>query len=330
MKKHLTEIIKNLNLQIVVSENRGDLASQKPKLYFLIGPPAVGKSSWIRSNLGPEVVVVNRDDMVEKIAAKSGIGNYDDMFTRPPQEITPPGMPSKSILTSPDGAAAAERYTAELAGVAADFNADPANAEKIRRFGPLKPFTAKDLMDVIVSYGVPPNYVTPFSYTKIGHANNMVGNKLNYARKKAADRGQSMAIDMTCMSINERNSHRKFILNAIEKDLKNPDPANVSKYYDQIAIVFAPEGGYTEDMKDKIKKVAKLRAEEIKKKGGSKTIPDSAYDRMFTMFNEPTHEEGFTSIEYVGVPSLKKLSESTKNYKPTLSESWARIAGLLR
>lgn len=54
------------------------------RLFSLIGPPAVGKTTWTReSELA--AIVVNRDEVVEQVAAKYGM-TYDEAFVAPPQD----------------------------------------------------------------------------------------------------------------------------------------------------------------------------------------------------------------------------------------------------
>lgn len=55
------------------------------KLFILVGPPSVGKSTWIKNY--PEFedetpYVINRDDIVEEVANSYGL-TYDDMFAKP-------------------------------------------------------------------------------------------------------------------------------------------------------------------------------------------------------------------------------------------------------
>jgi len=63
-------------------------------LYVLIGPPAVGKSTWIRHYV-PTAKVLSRDDVVERIA-KANDMTYDDAYVSPDQTLemgsTVPGM----------------------------------------------------------------------------------------------------------------------------------------------------------------------------------------------------------------------------------------------
>lgn len=63
-----------------------DLTKTK-KLYILVGPPSVGKSTWIKSHDIQDVVVINRDEIVEEVAEKNGL-TYDDMFITPSSETS--------------------------------------------------------------------------------------------------------------------------------------------------------------------------------------------------------------------------------------------------
>ena len=53
-------------------------------MIVLVGPPSVGKSTWIQSNF-PNAYIINRDDIVEKVASSYG-WTYDDMFATPPAD----------------------------------------------------------------------------------------------------------------------------------------------------------------------------------------------------------------------------------------------------
>jgi hypothetical protein len=58
------------------------------KIFVLVGPPSVGKSSWIRSTFGDtNPYIINRDVIAEKIAESYG-WTYDDMFVDP--SLIPP------------------------------------------------------------------------------------------------------------------------------------------------------------------------------------------------------------------------------------------------
>ena len=56
------------------------------KFMVLVGPPSVGKSTWIQDNFNPDdVYIINRDDIVESVAEDYG-WTYDEMFAAPPQD----------------------------------------------------------------------------------------------------------------------------------------------------------------------------------------------------------------------------------------------------
>ena len=63
-----------------------DLTKTK-KLYVLVGPPSVGKSTWIKTLKIQDVVVINRDEIAERAAEKNGL-TYDEMFINPSPETS--------------------------------------------------------------------------------------------------------------------------------------------------------------------------------------------------------------------------------------------------
>jgi hypothetical protein len=67
--------------EVSQSTNMGD---KKRKIVVLVGPPSVGKSTWTENNF-PNAYVINRDDIVEKVASEYG-WTYDDMFATPPAD----------------------------------------------------------------------------------------------------------------------------------------------------------------------------------------------------------------------------------------------------
>lgn len=279
----------------------------KPKLFFLIGPPAVGKSTWIQNNVDiiGDAAIVNRDEMVEAVASSTTIGTYDEMYVKAPADIVPPGMPEKDALMDPAAEALVDEYLDQLESAADRFNSDPQYRDLIRKYGKLLPFDKNSLHMVVVKFGVPTRFIVPFEYSKIKAANDKVATMFDLTRKEAAKSGRAIVFDMVNMTIQERNNHRKYLVAAIEGiDERSADPNDINKYYDQIAVVFAPEQGYTEEVREQIKQVAAARAEEIKKSGRSKTIPNAAYDRWFSTYVPPMPEEGFVQIIPAGVPSL--------------------------
>ncbi len=55
------------------------------KLFIMVGPPSVGKSTWIRNNPefdGNPPYIISRDDIVEEVASSYGL-TYDDLFETP-------------------------------------------------------------------------------------------------------------------------------------------------------------------------------------------------------------------------------------------------------
>ena len=60
--------------------------TRPPRIFVLVGPPSVGKSTWIKSTFGDtSPYIINRDDIVEKVAASYN-WTYDDMFVSPPED----------------------------------------------------------------------------------------------------------------------------------------------------------------------------------------------------------------------------------------------------
>ena len=67
------------NDTILLEQTYDDMASDTQKsLLILVGPPAIGKSTWVKQN-APNAFIVSRDDIVNKVAEKYGL-TYDDMF----------------------------------------------------------------------------------------------------------------------------------------------------------------------------------------------------------------------------------------------------------
>lgn len=56
----------------------------RKRIFVLVGPPSVGKSTWIKNTFEEKPYVINRDDIAEKVASEYGY-TYDDMFVGPPE-----------------------------------------------------------------------------------------------------------------------------------------------------------------------------------------------------------------------------------------------------
>jgi len=54
------------------------------KLLVLVGPPSVGKSTWIKNNVS-NPYIISRDDIVEDVAEEYGL-TYDDLFASPKED----------------------------------------------------------------------------------------------------------------------------------------------------------------------------------------------------------------------------------------------------
>lgn len=67
-------------LQRLAGINPGQI--KKVNFYILIGPPAIGKSTFIK-NMPKDTLVINRDDVVQQVASEYGL-TYDDLFILPP------------------------------------------------------------------------------------------------------------------------------------------------------------------------------------------------------------------------------------------------------
>jgi predicted kinase len=198
----------------------------KKRLFVLVGPPSVGKSTWIRNTFAHEPYVINRDAIAEDVAGGMQL-TYDDMFMAPPSDAT--------------------------------------LGENHPKYG-----------QVVVS----PAFMTwqPLSYDKILQANGTINAMLRRRIEGAVGSGQDIVVDMTNMNAKSRK-------NALEA-VKGHEGE-----FQKVAVVFPFHGS-----EDFIKRVAAKRAQDVKDAGGSKTIPDAAFDRMFSSFEEVRPEEGFDEV----------------------------------
>lgn len=219
--------------------------SDKKKFIVLVGPPSVGKSTWIKTNF-PNAYIINRDDLVEKVASSYG-WNYDEMYTTPPENSQIGDYDEKfgTVIEAPE-----------------DFRW----ADKV--------------------------------FDKVLQANSEVKTLLIDRFKNAPLSESDVIADMTQMTKKEREMTLKSI-----EDIKDD-------YY-KIAVDFKFKG-----FEDFIKKVSDNRAEAARRMGKFKTIPHSAFDRMFSSYEPPTKDEGFDEIVSV---------DNIENIKKSLNES-----GILR
>lgn len=102
----------------------------------------------------------------------------------------------------------------------------------------------------------------------------------NLAKMTFENNIDNVIIDMTNLSIKDRER----IVNEI----------NIQK--SKIEIVnFMPENNLEQFVND-VKLLSRQREEESKSNGRPKTIPNEVYDRMLSIYEKPTLEEGFKSI----------------------------------
>ena len=72
-------------------------------LFVLVGPPSVGKTSWINDAfVDKEPYIINRDDIAEHVASSYG-WTYDDMFVAPPPDAEEGNADEKygTVIKSP-------------------------------------------------------------------------------------------------------------------------------------------------------------------------------------------------------------------------------------
>ena len=198
-------------------------------LMILVGPPSIGKSTWIETN-APEAYVINRDDIVTRVAGEFGM-TYDDLFVSPNQEL-------------PEG------------------HVDQNYGEVIARPEYL------------------PSFLPDKVWSNVTHANGQVAEELAADFPAAIKSGQDIVIDMTNMSVGARKAQLDNFSSVLDE-------------YKKVAVVFNFEGS---DVQQALKKIAGSRAEEIRASGGSKTIPDTAFDRMFASYEPPSASEGFDEV----------------------------------
>ena len=192
---------------------------------MLIGPPAVGKSTYTKKNY-PNAFVVSRDDIVDEVARSKGL-TYDDLFIYPPEN----SEPSKTI-------------------------------PGMEKYGPVK------------------QTVSGKVFNTIEDANKQVSHMLNQRYKEAINSERDVVIDMTNMS---KAARRLGLQHANDNEFK------------KIAIVFS----VNEENMPTILQRMKNRAEEIKSKGGSKTIGEPVIRKMLERYQPVSRDEGFDEIKTI-------------------------------
>lgn len=244
-------IILNKMISELYSNKLKRLAGIKPNeikkinFYILIGPPAIGKSTFIKTM--PEgTLVINRDDVVQNVASKYGL-TYDDLFITPPSDSEIgkfiPGYENfGKVIDAP---------------------------EQIKRW-------------------------TPVVFENIDKINLEVYHKMSELFKKAKTKSYpNVVVDMTNMDLSSRSrildtmsDKVKFRYIAVEFDISDPETINI------------------------VKRASEIRRKYDLAKGIKKTIPDSAFQRMFLSYVPPSYGEGFDKIIKINtINNLKNFIE---------------------
>jgi len=77
---------KNVSQNIMSDTTQGEDVveeTHKKKIFVLVGPPSVGKTTWVANMFVTEPYIIDRDSVVESVAEEYG-WTYDDMFVNPP------------------------------------------------------------------------------------------------------------------------------------------------------------------------------------------------------------------------------------------------------
>lgn len=204
----------------------------RKEIVVLVGPPAVGKSTYIANKFPKNsVYIVSRDDIVDEVSSSMGM-TYDNMFENPPDDaIVGKALPGKE------------------------------------RFG-------------VVLEAPPWMRWTKRVYSNIQEANNSINKKLEEKFKSAVNSGKHVVVDMTNMTVGARKSALNYVQ---------------GKNFFKRAVVFTLKDS---DLPELIQRM-KNRSEEIKSKGGSKTIGEDVINRMIKSFQQVSPEEGFDKIDTV-------------------------------
>jgi predicted kinase len=67
----MSKILRKLIREVLTTDTR-------PKLYVLVGPPAIGKTGWVEDN-APDAYIISRDAVVDAVREPLGM-KYDHMF----------------------------------------------------------------------------------------------------------------------------------------------------------------------------------------------------------------------------------------------------------
>jgi hypothetical protein len=106
MKKIVNEQFVRIQKLAGIKLNEEEKIKANKSIYVLVGPPSVGKSTWIKQTFDKiQPFVINRDDIVEKVAGQYG-WTYDDLFQTPIKDIDKEGDKHEkygTVIKSPIG-----------------------------------------------------------------------------------------------------------------------------------------------------------------------------------------------------------------------------------
>ena len=88
--------------QLLENWNKYLNEEKQKSIFVLVGPPSVGKSTWIKNTFDDTPYIINRDDLAEQVAGEYG-WTYDDMFASPPEDADVGDLDEKygNVVESP-------------------------------------------------------------------------------------------------------------------------------------------------------------------------------------------------------------------------------------
>lgn len=259
-----------------------------PKIISLVGVPSIGKSTWIENNSDKDFVeVISNDDVRVKAAAENRI-TYDETFLR--------------VDESKKNYSHLNKY-GNVVEVITVFS--PKTGFKVLGEGKMALNGNIKLEDGTFlkkeDHEDHENYSSQKMYEAQAKAAKQISDEFGQNIEKAAKSGKDIIIDMTNMNEGSRQS--------IIKQIKafNPD-----EEFELEAVDFKvrPENEIY------IRLNSQLRSYEAK----DKTIPDEAYNGMYSSYKEPTIEEGYGSISVENQDEIMK-KVFYESYKKRRSKS---------
>ena len=194
-------------------------------IYVLIGPPAVGKSTWIKKNIDPNnSFIISSDDITEKVADTLG-WSYDDLFVSPPNDAkigdvdekygevieAPKNMPWKKTIYS--------KVTKGREMITQEFKNSMSKAKSTEKnvIVDLTNMNLRDRKDVLNKVSNPEDYKIAVIFKFIGKENILK----NIANKRAID-------------IQKIGKTKTISPQVIEKIIASYEPPTPQEGYDKI------------------------------------------------------------------------------------------------